>query len=82
FSPSLFARIPGPGSLVRTATEWPLWRTINGGPLTLEISESFRRREDGRRKVAGLVQFYIRRGGHQLRLKVSEQGGFTALGEA
>lgn len=82
FSPSLFARIPGPGSLVRTATEWPLWRTINGGPLTLEFSESVLRREDDRRKVAGLLQFYIRRGGHQLRLKVSAQGGFTALRKA
>lgn len=68
FSPSLFARIPGPLSLVRSATASPLRATINGGPLTLEFSQSVFRREDGKRKVAALVKFYIARGGHQLQL--------------
>lgn len=70
FSPSLFARIPAPFSVIRSVTDWPLRRNINGGPLMLEISEGFLRREGGRCKVAELVQFYIRRGGHQLRLNV------------
>ncbi|MBO7762658.1 MAG: pyruvate formate-lyase [Clostridia bacterium] len=68
FSPSLFARIPGPLSLVRAATSSPLRATINGGPLTLEFSQSVFRREEGKRKVASLVRYYIQRGGHQLQL--------------
>ncbi len=68
FSPSLFARIPGPVSLVRSATTWPLTDNINGGPLSPEFSQSIFGREEGKRKVASLVKFYIARGGHQLQL--------------
>ena len=68
FSPSLFARIPGPPSLIRSATSQDLTGNINGGPLTLEFSRDIFHREGGAAKVAALVRYYISRGGHQLQL--------------
>ncbi len=68
FSPSLFARVPGLLSVIRSFTKPDLSRTINGGPLTLEFAESVFRTEDSVQKVAQLVQLYIRMGGHQLQL--------------
>ena len=68
FSPSLFARIPGPPSLIRSATSQELSGNMNGGPLTLEFSRDIFHREGGAAKVAALVRYYIARGGHQLQL--------------
>ena len=68
FSPSLFARIPGPLSLIRSATACDLTNNINGGPLTLEFSRDIFGREGGIAKIAALVRYYITRGGHQLQL--------------
>ena len=68
FSPSLFARIPGPLSLIRSATACDLANNINGGPLTLEFSRDIFSREGGKEKIAALVRYYIMRGGHQLQL--------------
>ena len=68
FSPSLFARVGGPLSVIRAFTAPDLKRTINGGPLTLEFSQNVFRTEDATEKVAALVQLFIRMGGHQLQL--------------
>ena len=68
FSPSLSARIPGPLSLIRSATSHDLTNNINGGPLTLEFSRDIFGREGGIAKIAALVRYYIVRGGHQLQL--------------
>ena len=68
FSPSLSARIPGPLSLIRSATSHDLTNNINGGPLTLEFSRDIFGREGGISKIAALVRYYIVRGGHQLQL--------------
>ena len=68
FSPSLFARVGGPLSVIRAFTVPDLTRTINGGPLTLEFSQNVFRTEDATEKVAALVHLFIRMGGHQLQL--------------
>ena len=68
FSPSLFARVGGPLSVIRAFTAPDLKKTINGGPLTLEFSQNVFRTDDATEKVAALVQLFIRMGGHQLQL--------------
>ncbi len=68
FSPSLFARINGPISVVRSFTKPDFTKTINGGPLTLEFASSMFDGEDCIKKVAMLVKTFIDMGGHQLQL--------------
>ncbi len=68
FSPSLFAKIRGPYSVIRSFTKPDFSEAINGGPLTLEFSDSMFAGEDSIQKVAMLVKAYIDMGGHQLQL--------------
>ena len=68
FSPSLFARVGGPLSVIRAFTAPNLTHAINGGPLTLEFSQTVFRTQEATEKVAALVQLFIRMGGHQLQL--------------
>ena len=68
YSPSLFARVGGPLSVIRAFTAQDLQRAINGGPLTLEFSQNVFRTEEATGKVAALVQLFVRSGGHQLQL--------------
>ena len=68
YSPSLSVRLNGPLSVIQSFTKFDMTRIINGGPLTMEIHDTVFRNEDGIRKVAQLVEAYIRLGGHQLQL--------------
>ena len=68
FSPSLFARIKGPFSLIESFTRPCLRDAINGGPLTVEFSSSMFAGEDGVKKTAMFVRAFILKGGHQLQL--------------
>lgn len=68
FSPSLFADIDGPVSVIKSFTKQNLGRVINGGPLTLEFHNSVFRGDDSLEKVAAIVKYFIDRGGHQLQL--------------
>lgn len=68
FSPSLFARINGPVSVIKSFTKPDLRKTINGGPLTLEFASSMFEGEESIKKIAALVKAYIDLGGHQLQL--------------
>lgn len=68
FSPSLFAKINGPFSVVRSFVKPDFSRAINGGPLTLEFHNSMFEDSDCVTKVAMLVKSYIDMGGHQLQL--------------
>ena len=68
FSPSLFADIPGPFSVVRSFTKPHFEKAINGGPLTMEFASSMFEGEDSVHKVALLVKNFIDRGGHQMQL--------------
>jgi len=68
FSPSLFAKVNGPVSVIQSFTKQHFERVINGGPLTLEFHSSMFSDEDSVKKVALFVKTYIRMGGHQLQL--------------
>ncbi len=68
YSASLFAKIPGPVSCIRSFTKQHLTRVCNGGPLTLEFASSMFRDPEAINKLAELVRFFILRGGHQLQL--------------
>ena len=68
YSPSLYAKTGGPVSIVRSFTKPHLARVCNGGPLTMEFDGSLFRDAESIRKVAQLVQYFIRSGGHQFQL--------------
>lgn len=68
FSPSLFARISGPISVIKSFTKPDFSNAINGGPLTLEFASSMFESADSVKKVASLVKAFIDMGGHQLQL--------------
>ena len=68
FSASLFARINGPFSVVKSFTKPDFSEAINGGPLTLEFASSMFEGDDAINKVAKLVKAYVDMGGHQLQL--------------
>lgn len=68
FSPSLFARINGPLSVIKSFAKPDFTDTINGGPLTLEFAASMFEGEDSIRKIAALVKAFVDMGGHQLQL--------------
>ena len=68
FSASLFAKIKGPFSVIRSFTKPDFTETINGGPLTMEFSSAMFGDEDSVRKLAALVKAFIDMGGHQLQL--------------
>lgn len=68
YAPSLHVKLNGPVSLIKSFTKPDLTRTINGGPLTIEFSESVFTQEESIEKVAQLVRLFILRGGHQLQL--------------
>lgn len=68
FSASLFAKINGPFSVVKSFTKPNFEKTINGGPLTLEFHNSMFSDDECIKKVAALVKTFIDKGGHQLQL--------------
>lgn len=68
YAPSLNIRLNGPVSLIKSFSKPDLSRTINGGPLTIEFSESVFTQAESITKVAQLVRLFVLRGGHQLQL--------------
>lgn len=68
FSPSLFAKINGPISVIKSFSKQHFAKAINGGPLTLEFHHSMFTDEECIKKVAGFVKSYMDMGGHQLQL--------------
>lgn len=66
YSPSLYAKIPGPFSVLESFTKPNLVNAMNGGPLTLEFSSSMFHDDDAIRKTALFVRTFIKKGGHQL----------------
>lgn len=68
YAPSLNIRLMGPVSLIKSFTKPDLKKTINGGPLTVEFSDSVFAQEESITKVAQLVQLFVQRGGHQIQL--------------
>lgn len=68
FSPSLFTRINGPVSVIKSFSKQHFENAVNGGPLTLEFHHSMFTDDDCISKVAGFVKSYMDMGGHQLQL--------------
>lgn len=70
YTPSLNVRLNGPLSVVASFTKPDLTKTINGGPLTLELASNAVSNEEGIVKTAYLVKKFIDLGGHQMQLNV------------
>ena len=68
YSPSLFCRMEGPVSIIKSFTKPDLKRVINGGPLTLELHDTVFRTKESVEKVALMVKSFMDLGGHQLQL--------------
>jgi formate C-acetyltransferase len=68
YAPSLYARLNGPASILRSFSKPDLSQVINGGPLTLEFHDSVFRGQEAVTKVAMLVRSFMLGGGHQLQL--------------
>lgn len=68
FSPSLDTGNNNLLSVIKSFTKADMRKTINGGPLTLEVHDTVFRNDDGITKTAMLVREYIRMGGHQLQI--------------
>ena len=68
YSPSLNVKLDGPFSILQSFCKPDLSKTINGGPLTLELAATAIRGQI--EKIALLVKSYIDLGGHQLQLNV------------
>ena len=61
-------RLDGPVSLIRSFTKPDLVRAMNGGPLTIEFSDTVFKNDEAIEKVAQLVRLFVLRGGHQIQL--------------
>lgn len=68
YSPSLFIRANGPTSIIKSFAKPNLGRVANGGPLTVEFSDSVFRNDEAIEKVALFVKSFMDMGGHQLQL--------------
>ncbi len=68
YSPSLFTRLEGPFSIIKSFTKPHLYRVANGGPLTIELTDTMFRNEESIRKTAQFVKTFIDLGGHQMQI--------------
>ena len=68
YSPSIFARCEGPVSIIKSFSKPHLVRTANGGPLTIELSDTMFRSGDAIEKCAMFVKSFMDMGGHQMQL--------------
>lgn len=68
YAPSLNIKLDGPVSLIKSFAKPDLREVINGGPLTIEFSDTVFRNDEAIAKVAALVKLFIDLGGHQLQL--------------
>jgi pyruvate-formate lyase len=67
-APTPGTRLRGPISVLQTYSRIDYGRICNGGPITLELSDSVFRGEDSIGKVATLVRAFAQLGGQQLQL--------------
>lgn len=73
YAPSLHVKLDGPFSLIQSFTKPDLSKVINGGPLTIEFSDTVFRSEESAQKVAQLVKSFVMLGGHQLQLNTVDR---------
>jgi len=68
YSPSMYTKHNGPVSVIKSFSKQDLKKTINGGPLTIELDDTLFRNEENIEKLAMLIRTYVTLGGHQLQL--------------
>lgn len=68
YSPSMYTRHKGPVSVIKSFSKGDLGRSINGGPLTIELDDTIFRNDENLEKLAMLIRSYVQLGGHQLQL--------------
>ncbi|MDO4338188.1 MAG: pyruvate formate lyase family protein [Eubacteriales bacterium] len=68
YSPSLFIRCDGPVSILKSFAKPNLERVANGGPLTIELSDTMFRNDESIKKVGMFVKSYIDLGGYQMQI--------------
>ena len=68
YSPSMYVRHRGPVSVIKSFSKQDLRKTINGGPLTIELDDTIFRSEENIEKLAMLIRTFVTLGGHQLQL--------------
>lgn len=68
YSPSLFSRLDGPISIIKSFSKPDLVRVANGGPLTIELTDTMFRNEESIQKTAQFVKTFIDLGGHQMQI--------------
>ncbi len=68
FSPSLFAKLKGPYSVISSLVKPDFTNAMNGGPVTLEFSDSMWKGDGATEKFAKFVKLFFTMGGHQLQL--------------
>lgn len=68
FSASLFAKINGPISIIKSFAKPHFENAINGGPLTLEFASSMFEGDESIKKLAAFVKAFVDMGGHQIQL--------------
>ena len=68
YSPSLFSRVAGPVSVIKSFAKPNLVRVANGGPLTIELHDAIFRNEESIHKVALFIKSFIDMGGHQMQI--------------
>ncbi len=78
YSPSLFARLKGPVSILQSFSKPHLERVCNGGPLTLELHDTLFRNEQAVEKVALMVKSFMDMGGQQLQLNAINRDALLA----
>ena len=67
-APSPGIKVRGPVSVLRSFSKIDYQRIMNGGPITIELSDSVFRDADGIRKVAMFVRGFVQFGCQQLQL--------------
>jgi pyruvate-formate lyase len=67
-APSPGVRVRGPISTLQSFSKIDFHRIFNGGPITMELSDSVFRDSDSIRKVAMLVRIFVQLGCQQLQL--------------
>lgn len=73
YSPSLFTKLEGPVSIIKSFSKPHLVRVSNGGPLTIELHDTLFRNEDSIHKVALFIKSFIDMGGHQMQINAVNQ---------
>lgn len=68
FSPSLFAKVKGPISVISSLVKPDFLNAMNGGPVTLEFTEDMWKGKDSKEKFSKFVKLFFAMGGHQLQL--------------